>query len=85
MNGLLCGCCIASTRSALRHGKRSSEDTYLSALGDSACGRGERCPHFLDMITFGCGLLAKDFYCLQTWAFAKGLLFLDALGPPPYR
>lgn len=86
VNGLwrVCGGCGASIRSALRHGKRSSEDTYFSDFGDGACRRGEKCPHFLDMIVFECELFAKVFYCLQSYAFAHGLLFFDALRPLPY-
>ena len=43
----------ASIRLARGHGKRSKEGKYFSARGDVACWWGERCLHFLDMITLG--------------------------------
>ena len=49
----VCEHCVASVRSALRHGKRSNEGTYYSAFENVACGRGERALHFLGMIAFG--------------------------------
>ena len=37
------------------------------------------------MIAFGCELLAKVLYCLQTCAFANAGLLLDASSLLPYR
>ena len=80
-----CGCCSTLIRSALQLGKKNTEDIYFSALGAVTCWRGEKCLHFLDIMTFGCELFAKVFYRLQACAFANGFLFLDALRPLPYK
>jgi len=62
--GRICGLCCTCTRSGLQHGKRSNEGTYFSALEDVTCWWGGRRLYFLDVITFGCELLAKVFYRL---------------------
>ena len=84
--GLLrtCGYCDASIRSAY-DSKRGKERTYFPAYGDVAYRRRGRCLYFPSMIAFGCELLAKVFYCLQTCAFANSCLLLDASRLLSYR
>ena len=59
----------------LYNGRRGKEGTYFLACGDVAYRRRGRCLYFPGMIAFGCELLAKVFYCLQTCAFANSGLF----------
>lgn len=81
----VCERCDASNELALRHDNKGNEGTYFFALGDVACWKGGRCLYFLDVIAFGCELLAKIFYRLQACAFANDLLFLDALRSLSYN
>ena len=69
----------------LYYGRRGNERTYFPPCGDVAYRRRGRCLYFLGMIAFGCELLAKVFYCLQTCAFANGCLFFDASRLLPYK
>lgn len=79
-----CGYCDASIRSAY-DGKRGKERTYFPVYEDVAYRRRGRCLYFPGMIAFGCELLAKIFYCLQTCAFANGCLLLYVPRLFPYR